>query len=107
MRIVGANELHLIAGLMRAQFDSLPAVSVSARRGDNSVDPEGEFPLGPREYFFYLLFQASRQRDLQFDRVLKPAGLTVALWRSLAIIRRLDGCTISQLARYSTVERTT
>ncbi|HEY3949182.1 MarR family transcriptional regulator [Phenylobacterium sp.] len=82
--------------------------SAAARRNrDNSVDPEGEFPLGAPEYFFYLVFQTARQRDLQFDRILKPAGLTVALWRSLAIIRRLDGCTMSQLARYSTVERTT
>jgi len=77
------------------------------RRRDNSVDPEGEFPLGPKEYFFYLQFQVARQRDLSFDRVLKPAGLNIALWRSLAIIRRLEGCTMSQLARYSTIERTT
>lgn len=79
----------------------------SARRQDNSVDPLGEFPLGPKEYFFYLQFQVARQRDISFDRVLKPAGLNIALWRSLAIIRRLDGCSMSQLARYSTIERTT
>ena len=23
------------------------------RRKDNSVDPEGEFPMAPAEYFFY------------------------------------------------------
>jgi DNA-binding MarR family transcriptional regulator len=74
---------------------------------DYSVDPEGEFPLGASEYFFYLLFQAARQRDAFFDRALKPADLNLAQWRSLAIIRRLEVCTMSQLARYSTVERTT
>src|SRR4051794_26007243 len=74
---------------------------------DNSFDPNGEFPLGPPEYFFYLLFQAARQRDLFFDRELKPVGLNLAQWRSLAIIRRLETCTMTQLARYSTVERTT
>ena len=74
---------------------------------DNSVDPDGEFPLGPSEYFFYLLFQAARQRDTFFDRALAPAGLNLAQWRSLAIIRRLETCTMSSLARYSTVERTT
>jgi DNA-binding MarR family transcriptional regulator len=74
---------------------------------DNSLDPDGEFPLGPPEYFFYLLFQAARQRDLFFDRELKPVGLNLAQWRSLAIIRRLETCTMTQLARYSTVERTT
>ena len=73
----------------------------------NSVDPDGEFPLGPPEYFFYLLFQAARQRDLFFDRELAPVSLNLAQWRSLAIIRRLESCTMTALARYSTVERTT
>jgi len=73
----------------------------------NSVDPDGEFPLGPPEYFFYLLFQAARQRDLFFDRELAPVGLNLAQWRSLAIIRRLDSCTMTALARFSTVDRTT
>ena len=63
--------------------------------------------MGPPEYFFYLLFQAARQRDLFCDRELKPVGLNVAQWRSLAIIRRLEVCTMTALARYSTVERTT
>ena len=74
---------------------------------DNSADPDGEFPLGAPEYFFYLLFQAARQRDGFFDKALKSVGLNLAQWRSLAIIRRLETCTMSSLARYSTVERTT
>ena len=73
----------------------------------NSVDPYGEFPLGAPEYFFYVLFQAARQRDLYFDRALEPVGLNIAQWRSLAIVRRLESCTMTALARYSTVERTT
>ncbi|THD59928.1 MarR family transcriptional regulator [Phenylobacterium sp.] len=73
----------------------------------NSVDPDGEFPLGPPEYFFYLLFQAARQRDLFFDRELAPVGLNLAQWRSLAIIRRLESCTMTALARFSTIDRTT
>ena len=74
---------------------------------DNSLDPDGEFPLGPPEYFFYLLFQAARQRDLFFDKELKPVGLNLAQWRTLAIIRRLETSTMTLLARYSTIERTT
>jgi DNA-binding MarR family transcriptional regulator len=87
----------------------MPSASKSKppRPPANSVDPEGEFPLGPPEYFFYLLFQAVRQRDQQFDRLLKPTGLNLAQWRSMAIIRRLEACTMSSLARYSAVERTT
>lgn len=79
----------------------------SSETFDNSLDPDGEFPLGPPEYFFYLLFQAARQRDLFFDRELAPVGLNLAQWRTLAIVRRLETCTMSSLARYSTVERTT
>lgn len=73
---------------------------------DKSPSPGEEPPL-EADYFFYLLFQAARQRDLFCDRVLKPIGLNVAKWRSLAIIRRLEVCTMTALARYSTVERTT
>jgi DNA-binding MarR family transcriptional regulator len=72
----------------------------------DSTAPQAEIPLTP-DYFFYLVFQAARQRDLFCDRVLKPIGLNVAQWRSLAIIRRLEACTMTALARYSTVERTT
>src|SRR5262249_44332243 len=73
----------------------------------NSIDPDGEFPLGAPEYFFYLLFQAQRQRDVALDRPLAPAELNLAQWRTLAIIRRIEDCTMTLLARYSTIERTT
>src|SRR5258706_2340139 len=73
----------------------------------NAQDPDGEFPLEPQEYLFYLLFQAARQRDAYCDRELTPIGLNMAQWRSLAIIRRIEGCTMSLLARYSTIDRTT
>jgi len=74
---------------------------------DNAPDPKGEFPLAPAEYFFYLLFQAGRQRDLHFERALERAGLNIARWRTLAIIRRIGTCTMKELALYSTVDRTT
>lgn len=101
------SELHVVAPL---DLPSGIAPMKTARPlgpSPNSVDPDGEFPLGPPEYFFYLLFQAARQRDLFFDRELAPVGLNLAQWRSLAIIRRLESCTMTALARYSTVERTT
>jgi DNA-binding MarR family transcriptional regulator len=83
---------------------SHPSKSKSSKR---SAEADGEFPLGAREYFFYLLFQAARQRDLFCDKALSPCGLNMAQWRSLAIVRRLEVCTMTSLARYSTVERTT
>jgi DNA-binding MarR family transcriptional regulator len=77
------------------------------RPADNAPDPKGEFPLAPAEYYFYLLFQAGRQRDLHFERALAKAGLNIARWRTLAIIRRIGVCTMKELALYSTVDRTT
>jgi DNA-binding MarR family transcriptional regulator len=98
MRIVSRRELPFSAGPMaRAPDTEIP---------DRSTDPDAEVPL-TADYYFYLVFQAARQRDLFCDRVLKPIGLNVAKWRSLAIIRRLEVCTMTALARYSTVERTT
>ena len=72
-----------------------------------TIDPDGELPLGESEYFFYLLFQVARQRDLYCDKALAACGLNMAQWRSLAIVRRMEICTMSSLARYSTIERTT
>jgi DNA-binding MarR family transcriptional regulator len=71
------------------------------------VDPTGEFPVATPEYFFYLLFQAARRRDAQFDAVLEPMGLTASRARTLTIIRRLEGCSMNTLARFTTIERTT
>src|ERR1700754_4309883 len=73
----------------------------------NLVDPGGGFPLGAPEYFFHLLFQTAHRRDLSFDALLEAVGLTLVQWRALAVIRRIENCTMTTLARYSGVERTT
>lgn len=72
-----------------------------------SVDPTGEFIADVREYFFLALFQALRRRDAVFEQALKPSGLNVTTWRAMLIISRLQPCTMNDLARISTVERTT
>ena len=74
---------------------------------DNSVDPSGEFALGVREQIFYLVFQLSHRRDKLLDARLAPFGLSVAYWRTLSIVRRVHDCSMSALARLSTVDRTT
>lgn len=70
-------------------------------------DPEGEFPAAAPEYFLYLLFQTVRRRDAQVDAALAPLGLNANRARTLTIIRRLEGCSMNELARYTTIERTT
>ncbi|WP_068877183.1 MULTISPECIES: MarR family winged helix-turn-helix transcriptional regulator [unclassified Phenylobacterium] len=77
------------------------------RPADPSVDFTGEFPLGPAEYLFYLLFQAARQRDLFFGRTAGASGLTLQHWRTLAVIRRIQNCSMKDLALYAAVDRTT
>jgi DNA-binding MarR family transcriptional regulator len=79
----------------------------TATSSDNAPDPAGEFPLAPGEYLFYLLFQAGRQRDRHFERALARAGLNIARWRTIAIIRRIGECPMNELALYSTIDRTT
>jgi len=73
----------------------------------NLVDPGGGFPLGAPEYFFHLLFQAAYRRDLSFDASIEAAGLNLVQWRALAVVRRIENCTMTTLARHSGVERTT
>jgi DNA-binding MarR family transcriptional regulator len=79
----------------------------SPRARDNPVDPTGEFPLVPSAYLFYLLFQVARQRDVHYDRKLAAVGLTLQRWRILAVIRRIENCSMKDLALFSAVDRTT
>jgi DNA-binding MarR family transcriptional regulator len=74
---------------------------------DKSLDLEGGFPLGAPEYFFHLLFQAAHRRDILSDNSLEAVGLNLMQWRVLAVIRRIENCTMTGLARYSGSERTT
>lgn len=73
----------------------------------NLVDPGGGFPLGAPEYFFHLLFQAAHRRGLSFDTSLEAVGLNLVQWRVLTVVRRIENCTMTTLARYTGIERTT
>lgn len=59
------------------------------------------------EYFFYLLFQAQRRRDMTFDVALAEGGLNINRWRTLSVIRRLHACTMKDLAGFTAIDRTT
>jgi DNA-binding MarR family transcriptional regulator len=107
LRIVAVREMPLSAAPMKSPPRPKSADQTTDQTSGGGLDPEGDLPLGASEYFFYLLFQVARQRDLFCDKALAPCGLNMAQWRSLAIIRRMEVCTMSSLARYSTIERTT
>jgi DNA-binding MarR family transcriptional regulator len=61
----------------------------------------------PEEWFFYLLFQTVRRRDQAFGAALESLGLNLPKWRALSVISRLDGCTMNELAEFTTIDRTT
>ena len=61
----------------------------------------------PEEWFFYLLFQTVRRRDLAFGAALEDFGLNLPKWRALSVISRLSGCTMNELAEFTTIDRTT
>lgn len=54
-----------------------------------------------------MLFQAARQRDLYYDQKLTAAGLNLHRWRILAVIRRIENCSMKDLALFSAMDRTT
>jgi len=76
-------------------------------RKDQSLDPAGEFPFQLDRYLFYLLFHAALQRDVLFDRTTPPGGPTLQRWRALAVIGRIENCSMKDLALYTGVDRTT
>ena len=73
----------------------------------DSNDPRGEFPFGPPEYMVHLLTVITRYRDAQLERILRPLGLSVARHRALLVVQQLGPCTMTELADFSIVERTT
>lgn len=73
----------------------------------DNVDPTGEFPIGVPAYLLYMLFQAARLRDLHDDRKLAAAGLNLHRVRILAVIRRIESCSMKDLALFTAMDRTT
>lgn len=63
--------------------------------------------MGLSEYFLYLLYQAERLRHLSLDRGMAPLGITIAQWRALAVIRRMETCPMTAVSRLSGIDRTT
>ena len=68
---------------------------------------DGSVGEGFDEYLFYLLTQVQNRRVRDFSPMLDAQGLTIAHWRALSTVNRLDGCLMSELAEFTTVDRTT
>jgi DNA-binding MarR family transcriptional regulator len=71
------------------------------------ADPQGEFPLDLTTYLFHLLAVIGRHREAQLDRLLQPLGLSLSRHRALSVIASQGPLTMSELADYSAIDRTT
>jgi DNA-binding MarR family transcriptional regulator len=71
------------------------------------VDPTGEFPLDLTSYVFHLFAVVARHREVRLEAELKSDGLNLSRHRALGVILALEPCTMSELAEYSAVDRTT
>jgi DNA-binding MarR family transcriptional regulator len=76
-------------------------------RPASTLDPRGEFPLDLTSYVFHLFAVVGRHREARLEAVLKPLGLNLSRHRALSVISSLEPCTMSVLAEYSAVDRTT
>ena len=71
------------------------------------MDPTGEFPLDLTSYVFHLFAVVARHREVRLEAELKSDGLNLSRHRALSVILAIEPCTMSELAEYSAVDRTT
>ena len=63
--------------------------------------------LGLTDYVFHLFAVVSRHREARLDAALRPLGLSLSRHRALSIVAGIGPCTMSELADFSAVDRTT
>lgn len=76
-------------------------------RHPSTIDPSGEFPIDLTTYVFHLFTVVARHRDAQLEAALKPLALNLSKHRALTSLERLAPCTMSELAGFVAVDRTT
>jgi len=94
-----------IAGQQGDQSMAKSKRSAVSRRG--SVDPEGEFPFDVVDYVPHLIAAIHQFRDSALDRALRPLGLNVGRYRVLGVLTRFGLCTMTELALFTAIDRTT
>lgn len=57
------------------------------------------------ERLFYLVYQVHRRREVRIEQELKGVGLPMGVWRTLLAVQRMEPCTMNELAKYTTLER--
>jgi MarR family transcriptional regulator, lower aerobic nicotinate degradation pathway regulator len=75
--------------------------------GGGEPSPAGGRSLGLTDYVFHLFAVVSRHREARLEAGLKPMGLNLSRYRALSVIAGIGPCTMSELADFSAVDRTT
>jgi len=70
-------------------------------------DAAGGGSLELNDYVFHLFAVISRHREARLDAALRSLGLSLSRHRALSIVAGIAPCTMSELADFSAVDRTT
>jgi DNA-binding MarR family transcriptional regulator len=72
-----------------------------------SIDPLGEFPFSPNDYVLHLVAAIHQFRDAALDSALRTLELNVGRYRVLGVLNRFGPTTMTELANFTAIERTT
>ncbi len=70
-------------------------------------DPTGEFPFAPEDYALHLVSAIAQLRDSALDGALSPFGLNVTRYRVLAGLNGIGVMSMTELAGFLGLDRTT
>jgi DNA-binding MarR family transcriptional regulator len=76
-------------------------------RRRTSADPKGEFPFDVTDYVPHLIAAIHQFRDSALDGALRKLGLNVGRYRVLGVLNRFGVCTMTELANFTAIDRTT
>lgn len=77
-----------------------------SRRDPDAAGPGVDYLADLPEQLFYIIFQVHSRREAAIEKVLKAVDLSTSLWRALLTVHRMEPCTMNELARSTTMERT-
>jgi len=72
-----------------------------------STDPQDEFPFAVDDYLLHLIVAIYQFRDSRLDSVLRTLDLNVSRYRVLGVLERFGASTMTELANFTAMQRTT
>jgi DNA-binding MarR family transcriptional regulator len=72
-----------------------------------SIDPADEFPFAVDDYLLHLIVAIYQFRDSRLDGALRTLDLNVSRYRVLGVLERFGDSTMTELANFTAMQRTT